>query len=755
VPLALRRLLRRRSPIIGDDANATRPGVEPLQQLDPDDSQRPSSRKRPKDAGWNLTPAAGLPPVNQFNWGALRTLWAARNEKLISIRYFFRDVANDQRRQWVQALTGIGDAATPEALVPKLMLKPESPSAATSFFLVGDPGEGDRSQWCVVAPLLERDTVDDTHFMLIVSDVIYPAGSTDEYRDKFYGPYANYRKPIFAIPGNHDWDDGDLSGFGFHFFDFGTPGYKRPDGVIKATPLRKLWRGASDPSDDAVEYRATRDDTYSGRYRKRQPGPYFSIDTGPLLVVAIDTGFANRLDEQQGRWLAEVSELNKPKLLITGRPIWVNGECKKGTIEGDAVPDSVDAVVRDPANGYVAAIGGDTHNYQHYPVAVDLDGRTIHYVVSGGGGAFLSGTHEIEKVEVDQEDPYARIQEADVRFYPLRGHSLRYFNRAYRDKVRSSSFASVGGLLAAVGVAAIAGYLAVAGALLGRLSLSVGGLALGLAGLLMVGIALCAVWRLLRGNSLGQRVAGVAVALAVVPFLPVERLRPTVDSVLSALGVSWEAPPEGTALARSTGMLVTGVLAALLVAGFALVFQGSLRWKIAGLVALLLSVGSGVAIGLRADAGGSVARSMLWGVGAAVAGMAIVFLFVWISLWLTALVQLTDDEARNVEALNKEIGVKSMEQRPSLFQRLLGRLIRMLPSGRLLGGGYYPLVEGRDPPFFKSFLHVWADADHLVIRCWAATGAEKHVPEANTPLEDKIVIDLAEVRRRNGYPSPV
>jgi hypothetical protein len=95
-------------------------------------------------------------------------------------------------------------------------------------------------------------------------------------------------------------------------------------------------------------------------------------------------------------------------------------------------PKTVDDIVRDPRHGYVAAIGGDIHNYQRYPVRL-TNGETIQYIVSGGGGAYLSSTHMIERVgrRCEQELPadVAGFDEPDFRSYPLRGDSLALFTR--------------------------------------------------------------------------------------------------------------------------------------------------------------------------------------------------------------------------------------------------------------------------------------------------------------------------------------
>jgi DNA repair exonuclease SbcCD nuclease subunit len=48
--------------------------------------------------------------------------------------------------------------------------------------------------------------------MVICSDLIYPAGGTLEYAYKHCWPYRDYPRPIYALPGNHDWYD-SLRGF--------------------------------------------------------------------------------------------------------------------------------------------------------------------------------------------------------------------------------------------------------------------------------------------------------------------------------------------------------------------------------------------------------------------------------------------------------------------------------------------------------------------------------------------------------------
>jgi hypothetical protein len=85
-------------------------------------------------------------------------------------------------------------------------------------------------------------------------------------------------------------------------------------------------------------------------------------------------------------------EVDKPKLLLTGKPIYVDNEYNSGPIEGGG---TVDEIVRAPEHNYVAAIGGDIHNYQRYCVKVSGREAPFYYIVSGG--AYMSATHRIPK----------------------------------------------------------------------------------------------------------------------------------------------------------------------------------------------------------------------------------------------------------------------------------------------------------------------------------------------------------------------
>ncbi|TDD09916.1 metallophosphoesterase [Nonomuraea diastatica] len=366
-----------------------------------------SSRVSESGAGW-ACPQVGTfaqlrPDRRGFSWLNPRTLWRSRNEVLAGL---LGDPSGQVRAQWVRAQEARG-------IDPEFRIK--APVGGNfSFLLLGDTGEGDASQYAVVPGMLKLGQ--GTSFAVIASDVVYPTGSGNEYGDKFFRPYKDYDAPIYAIPGNHDWYDG-LGGFMRVFCDAELK--PKPDRGIRGL----LWR-KPEPIDEARLAGARK---LRGRPSQQatQPGPYWAIESDNLLIVGVDTGIKNIIDKGQTAWLRRVSLDPRPKILVTGKPIYTANAYKPSPLEEGG---TIDDIVRDPAHRYVAAIGGDVHNYQRYPVKVG--DRLIQYVVSGGGGAFMHATHTIQRVDV------AGVHEDDFRCYPLRGDSLSFYSQLYAARLR-------------------------------------------------------------------------------------------------------------------------------------------------------------------------------------------------------------------------------------------------------------------------------------------------------------------------------
>lgn len=465
------------------------------QEPNPSDEPVRSSRTDREAAGWRddgrkhfdarweeLLTQRRRTRWGNFTWISPRPLLASINDQVAK---GLDDLINSMRPRWVAQVRG--DAHVTENF---LVEEGGGSDGRLSFLILGDPGEQDASQYAVVAPLLKVGG--EAGFMVIASDVIYPAGDINDYVDGFYLPYRDFAGRIYGIPGNHDWYDG-LNGFMYHFCGAGPlpPIKYRAGGYTwKERLARALWRKPSPPDLPALlRARGERHaqavggdgDDGDGSGPVVQPGPYFAIDTPELLVVCIDTGITGKLDREQGEWLQRISCRPKAKLLVTGKPIYVDGEYRPGEIDwgsdaGEA-HETVDGIVCEPAHRYVGVIGGDVHNYQRYrvtrnlppqpcneeggeraqwvgsdagpgearrpDVALSAGGQTgaerseMHYFVCGGGGAYMSATHRFGRVDLNRENETRLpagtepITESEFRCYPLRGDSLARLTRRF------------------------------------------------------------------------------------------------------------------------------------------------------------------------------------------------------------------------------------------------------------------------------------------------------------------------------------
>jgi hypothetical protein len=401
-----------------------------------------------------------------LKWVDRRTLFRARNDTLARVLH---DPTAEERSRWVASMLASGSDPGFTITLDRREL---------SFLVVGDPGDGDLSQFCLVPALRAEHERAGTDFMVALSDVIYPAGDINDYADKLYLPYGFYDRPIYAVPGNHDWYDG-LNGFMFHFCGAEALPFvaHRPSSEGAAARLaRRLWRRASRPDRQRmVALRGSRPPWRSeDDEAERQPGPYFAVDTPCVRFVFIDTGMRGRIDREQAEWLVRVSfdAERKPKVLLTGKPLYVDGKRKPCPIEtigavdeptvsgvtayptrpGDGQPPLCDVhdVIADPLANYVATIGGDVHNYQRYEVAT---GGASHHLVSGGGGAYLSAIHRFTD-EVPAPAAGGSLQAT----YPKPAGSVEFYARAIGENAAFLVFYALVVLaLGAVVVTALAG----------------------------------------------------------------------------------------------------------------------------------------------------------------------------------------------------------------------------------------------------------------------------------------------------------
>jgi 3',5'-cyclic AMP phosphodiesterase CpdA/uncharacterized membrane protein HdeD (DUF308 family) len=250
-----------------------------------------------------------------------------------------------------------------------------------AFIVIGDTGEGDASQHVLRDPLLLAAQQPDVRFVVLSSDVIYPDGAMKDYEARFWLPFKGVTKPVYAIPGNHDWFDA-LEAFAASFLEADaarTVMRARVEADLKLT-------GTTEARIDELIAEAARLRAEYGVPTGFQRGPIFQIQTKDFALFAVDTGVRKRLDDAQRAWLetALASARGKFKMVVLGHPLYAVREYR-------AAGNDDFAAVHDLLRRHDARIvmAGDTHDLEYY--AETRDGApTMHHVVNGGGGAFLT-----------------------------------------------------------------------------------------------------------------------------------------------------------------------------------------------------------------------------------------------------------------------------------------------------------------------------------------------------------------------------
>ena len=291
-------------------------------------------------------------------------------------------------------------------------------TADFSFLVIGDPGEGDASQYSLVSRYLKLGLRDDVKFLVVSSDVIYPAGSMHDYETNFYLPFQGFAKPIYAIPGNHDWFDA-LEGFNANFLE-----PKAARAAIEARVDADLGLTSTNARRiDRLMAEATRLRRLYGVNVGTQRAVFFELQTENFALLAIDTGILRTVDERQWAWIERALDRSRGKftMAIVGHPRFAGGHDTALTSGGRDVseyPKDLEALYRLlTINKVRIAMAGDTHDFEYYRENIAGDAaRVMHHFVNGGGGAYLSiGT----ALDFPKVPPVA-----DWAFYP-RTDSLR------------------------------------------------------------------------------------------------------------------------------------------------------------------------------------------------------------------------------------------------------------------------------------------------------------------------------------------
>jgi hypothetical protein len=191
-------------------------------------------------------------------------------------------------------------------------------------------------------------------------------------------------KPVYAIPGNHDWYDA-LDGFAATFYS--------ADAARKSMKARRnVDLKITSTTDRAIEDMISKAAFFRNTYKVPtgfQSSPFFQIQTKDFVFITIETGVLRRIDETQMQWLKAVLEASKGKFIfaLLGHPFYAIGE-----YQGSMNPDfkALHAMLRQYNARIIMA--GDTHDLEYYqePVSDTDSSKVIHHFVNGGGGAYLS-----------------------------------------------------------------------------------------------------------------------------------------------------------------------------------------------------------------------------------------------------------------------------------------------------------------------------------------------------------------------------
>jgi uncharacterized membrane protein HdeD (DUF308 family) len=320
--------------------------------------------------------AVATVPIWGMSWYFNSENWAAA---------IYNSWAANRTDTWRVAMTRTVRAATPgPEPASAFAVTPLGLAGDFAFLVVGDPGEGDASQHVLRDQILRAGGATDVRFMVIASDVIYPTGSIKNYEANFWLPFKGFDKPVYAIPGNHDWYDA-LEGFAATFFV--------ADAARTALRARvEADHRLTSTTDGRIAWLVQE----AARLRREygiptgfQRAPYFQIQTERFALLAVDTGVLRRVDPDQLAWLRAALEQSrgKFKMVILGHPVYAGGLYQAGDDEPFAVLHRLLT-----QHQVEVVMAGDTHDLEHYIERYRAGGeaRVMHHVVNGGGGAYLS-----------------------------------------------------------------------------------------------------------------------------------------------------------------------------------------------------------------------------------------------------------------------------------------------------------------------------------------------------------------------------
>ena len=270
-----------------------------------------------------------------------------------------------------------------------------------SFLVIADNGDGGAAQHSLRDQYLYLGNRPEVRFLVVSSDVIYPDGAMRDYEARFYLPFKGFKKPIYAIPGNHDWYDAN-EGFNANFLDAESArvcmqSRLETDGRLTGRAQRRI---------DGFLQEAARLRKEFGVSTGHQKGPFFEVQTNLFALIAVDTGVLKAVDAAQWDWFKAALERSRGKfrMVILGHPLYTGGlyQGDPDKLQGEWTP-SLGSPFGGDAEPFTAVhkllkeekvevvLAGDMHDFEHYKESYKADGKdhTMHHFVNGGGGAYI------------------------------------------------------------------------------------------------------------------------------------------------------------------------------------------------------------------------------------------------------------------------------------------------------------------------------------------------------------------------------
>jgi hypothetical protein len=240
---------------------------------------------------------------------------------------------------------------------------------------VADVGDGFEPTY-TLAYLLAHDSLDvggagnlrHGEILIMGGDQCYPQATREEYKKRLLLPFGwafSVRDPerkLFAIPGNHDWYDG-LNAFDSLF----------------CSSRDRLSEGKGN---------------VIGGWQCQQHRSYWAIRLPHnWWIWGADIQFSKYLDTPQVNYFDAMARQMQPGdnlIICLAEPSWLIADLHGLDEEENFF--KITSIARARGAHVAAVIAGDWHNYSRY-YAHELD---VHFVTSGGGGAFLHPTHVLK-----------------------------------------------------------------------------------------------------------------------------------------------------------------------------------------------------------------------------------------------------------------------------------------------------------------------------------------------------------------------